>query len=294
MRLCKKQDKRGVAILDGLRMCFTATPTLVQNLSAIQLEESYDIGKYILIRESGKNFSHVFSIQHIVEGKRQLFGQLKFGLKNNDLDDSFVWVWIENRVLYNEQELKKIHEFVATLNLEFHNFTLLDISTDYKKSVVSLIRKLYKDSDNNTIINGKTIKDRKKVIKELTFRFSATLDKLVNPTIYVKQKEAIKDKSKGITIMAYNKLAEIKTTSKKQHILNYYEDPQALHRLEVHVNREQILHYGKRINIQPSIDWIFDKEILKGMFFYNLQAVIRFTRKKGNKKIDWEKILSFR
>lgn len=286
-----KQDKRGTAIIDGLRICFLAHHHLLEDLSQIEPEKKNCIGRYLLTREKGILHKYAFSVEHKINGKIQKFGHLRFGLENKELNPFFVWLTIENRVLYDKFELKKIYDFCESLNLVFHNFTVLDIAVDFKINVVSLIRKLYKDLENDTIFNGKKIQNRKKVIDGMTHLYSTTLDRLVNPTIYFKQHEAIHDKTKGVVVTAYNKVAEVKNSSEKQYILDYYGNPKTLHRFEVHLNTKQIALYGRKIQEAPSFDWIFDQKILEDIYYDHLQSVIRFTKAKSKKKIDWRELL---
>lgn len=291
MASCRNHDKRGTTILDGLRLCFSAEPSLFGHLSEIIIDKSTDIGRYTFHRIKGQHNSHVFIVTHLHDGVCKEFGKLKFGFSNDERFENLVWLWVDNRVLYNEPELRLLYDLVETLKLTFNNFTMLDIAKDFKKNIVTMIRKLYKDEGNTTIINGKAVKDRKKVIPELRFDYSVSLDKLIYPSFCAKQREALDDKTKGTAVTVYNKLAEIKNKSHKNYISEYYNNPTSLHRLETHINRDEINQFGLHIGIKPSIDWIFDKEILEDMFFYHLHSVIRFTRKRDRKKLDWREIL---
>lgn len=88
-----------------------------------------------------------------------------------------------------------------------------------------------RDKTVTTIINGKAVKDRKKVLQGVSFEYSSTLDRLNHPTITVKQKKAIANKCNGVTVQAYNKKAEIDDHSDKRYILDYYGHPKRLYRL---------------------------------------------------------------
>ena len=59
-------------------------------------------------------------------------------------------------------------------------------------------------------------------------------------TVNVKQRNAIKDKSRGVTVTTYDKLAEISNSSGKEYILNFYGNPTKLFRTEVHLNNSII------------------------------------------------------
>jgi len=107
--------------------------------------------------------------------------------------------------------------------------------------------------------------------------------------VNIKQRNAIKDKSKGITVLTYDKAAEIINASDKQYILDYYGNPKKLYRTEVHLNAEDIKNYVEHIGIEYTPLILFDESVLEGMFFHYLGSVIRFQ----SRKIDasWEHLL---
>ena len=76
---------------------------------------------------------------------------------------------------------------------------------------------MYKDKDVTTIINGKALRDRKQTITGFSQTYSISLDRLKNLTISVKQAKAVHNKAKGITICAYNKVAEIEGVGERLH-----------------------------------------------------------------------------
>ena len=105
----------------------------------------------------------------------------------------------------------------------------------------------------------------------------------------IKQRNAIKDKSKGITVLTYDKAAEIGNASDKQYILDYYGNPKKLYRTEVHLNAEDIKNYVERIGIQYTPLILFDEAVLEAMFFHYLGSVIRFQSRKMD--ASWEHLL---
>ena len=68
------------------------------------------------------------------------------------------------------------------LNLCFNNITAIDLTKDFKKNIVNIIRRLYKNEKITTIVNGKAIKDRKQIIPEFHIDYSVSLERLRNPT----------------------------------------------------------------------------------------------------------------
>lgn len=107
-------------------------------------------------------------------------------------------------------------------------------------------------------------------------------------TVNVKQRNAIKDKSRGVTLITYDKLAEIRNSSRKDYILDFYGNPNKLYRTEVHLNNADIKDYldGRGLFFNY---YMIDGALLEEMFFYHLNSVIRF--KDGKQDIRWEQLL---
>ena len=148
------------------------------------------------------------------------------------------------------------------------------MSFDVAKKIKSCIR----NKDITTILNGKKIRDRDKDRPEISYIYSGSLNRDKYMSIYIKQKKSIKDKSKGITLTAYNKRAEIKNSSGKDYISEFYSNPKNLYRLEIHLNNEEVKSY---FNSQP-IDfyyWILQSEEgLRKIFINHLNRLLRFER----------------
>lgn len=287
MAICKKGNKLGITVIDELRLCFTAEPSLLETLRRCNIAECLDFCEFYMVRVDSRYFYATFHICSCDE--QQQIATLNFD-KIGDNVSNYVWLRPENWVLYDNDMLKYTLSTISnTFSLQFNNFTVIDLAKDFSMNVANLIRKLYKNKELTTIINGKAIRDRKKVIPEFHIAHSVSLDRLTRPTLYVKQKAATHDKTKGICVQSYNKKAEIESESGKDYILNFYNNPKFLHRLEVHLNAPEIRDYCKSRRIRQSIDMIFDKEVLTDMFYYHLAAVIRFT--KGRQKLQWKDLL---
>lgn len=152
-----------------------------------------------------------------------------------------------------------------------------------------LIRRLIRNPQITTILNGKRIIDRKQDRPEITYTSSGNMDKDKYLTVNIKQKKAIKDKSKGSTLIAYNKKTEIANSSDKRYIDDYYNNPSKLHRLEVHLNNEEIRDYITKNRHELSFYSLIDKKFLSRLFGYTLNSLIRF--EKEEKPIDWANLL---
>lgn len=275
--------KLGTTIIDELRLCYIAEPSFLDDLSLTAVGERIDFADFSMVRILGQHFRYLFKV---FVGKKQV-GNFYYG-QYGIVDSCYAWFKFENQVLYDGELFRTTLDIPYKLKLTFNNITAIDLTKDFKKNIVNIIRRLYKDEGITTIVNGKAIKDRKRIIPEFHIDYSVSLERLKYPTFYVKQKKAIHDKTKGICVSCYNKKAEIENTS-KQYILDFYGCPKCLHRLEVHLNAEEIRRYCSMKKIPQTIDLIFDQDSITDMFFYYLSSVVRFT--KGRIKLDWRDIL---
>ena len=160
---------------------------------------------------------------------------------------------------------------------------------DTKANITTLIKKMMRDEEVTTIYNGKAVKDRKAILQGITFEYSTTLQRLHYPTITFKQRKAITKKDEGITVQVYDKKAEIENRSDKQYILDYYNTPKRLYRLEVRLRYRELKEFFASHHIIPKADVLLNADLLMEMFIYHLSAVIRFRR--GRKGIRWTDLL---
>ncbi len=211
------------------------------------------------------------------------WGVLKFNLARGDEQSNThtngnrkVWFSLSNETLYSKDTyfLTYIEQM---LGLEFHNVTSLDLALDTPFSVSPLVKAYLHNKDVTTILNGKRITDRDEDRPEISYTASGSLNKQDKyKTVNIKQRNAIKDKSKGITVLTYDKAAEIINASDKQYILDYYGNPKKLYRTEVHLNAEDIKNYVEHIGIEYTPLILFDESVLEGMFFHSLGALYVF------------------
>ena len=118
---------------------------------------------------------------------------------------------------------------------------------------------------------------------------SGNLDRDKYLTVNIKQKKAIKDKSRGSTLTAYDKRAEIANSSSKDYISDLYGRPSKLHRLEVHLNNDELKDYIQRTGDYMDFNLIYSTAFLFQLFEYTLSSLIRF--EKDGKRLSWEDIL---
>ena len=283
--------------LDALTICYEVVrPYYYELLTTLNYGECIDLDEFRLYRTEGRYFDNVYAIR-LWNGTRDIeWGALKFNLARGDEQSNThtsgnrkVWFSLNNETLYSD-DWHFLTYIEQRLGLEFHNVTTLDLALDTPFSVSPLIKTYLHNKDVTTILNGRRITDRDEDRPEISYTFSGSLNKQDKyKTVNIKQRNAIKDKSKGITVLTYDKAAEIGNASDKQYILDYYGNPKRLYRTEVHLNSEDIKNFVERIGIQYTPLILFDEAVLECMFFHYLGSVVRFQSRKVD--ASWEHLL---
>lgn len=283
--------------IDALTLCYEVEHTYYYDkLSTFDYGECLDMNEFRLYRTDGRYYDNVYVIR-LWNGTRDIeWGYLKFNLARGDKDSNThtngkrkVWMSLNNETLYTD-DFHFLTYIEQRLGLEFHNVTSLDLCLDTPFSVSPLVKAYLHNKDVTTILNGKRIIDRDEDRPEISYTNSGSLNKQDKyKTVNIKQRNAIKDKSNGITVQTYDKVAEISNASDKQYILEHYGNPTRLYRTEVHLNADDIKNYVERRGIQYTPLILFDEATLEDMFFHFLGSVIRFQSSKMD--VSWEHLL---
>ncbi len=270
--------------IDALTICYEVVhPYYYQQLSTLDYGECLDMNEFRLYRTEGRYFDNVYAIK-LWNGTQDIeWGYLKFNLARGDEQSNThtsglrkVWMSLNNVTLYTD-DFHFLTYIEQRLGLEFHNVTSLDLCLDTPFAVSPLIKAYAHNKNVTTILNGKRIIDRDEDRPELTYTTSGSLNRQGKYlTVNIKQRNAIKDKSKGITVQTYDKAAEISNASDKRYILERYGNPKKLYRTEVHLNAEDVKNYVEHRGIQYTPLILFDEATLEDMFFHFLGSVIRF------------------
>lgn len=276
--------------MDALKLCYMVNVEDLTVLTGLQYGEWETIGGFSLFRVSSQHFAYCFNILSGEDESRRETAQLRFARYGEQATEMvYAFLHISNPVLYDRPMLEQVLRLPEQMGMVFHNVTAIDLAKDFTKiNPVSIIRRMYKDEDITTIINGKAVRDRKRTVTGFCQTYSVSLDRLKSPTISIKQAKALHNKAKGITVCAYDKASEIKTSG-KDYILNHYGNPKRLHRLEVHLNSQDVTDYFRNIGKVQDLALLFDAGFLNGMYYHCLSAVIRFT--KGRTPILWSDLL---
>ena len=248
-RVCKRPIQ-----IDALTICYEVVhPYYYEQLSNLDYGECLDMYEFKLYRTDGRYFDNVYAIR-LWNGTRDIeWGYLKFNLARGDEHSNThtsglrkVWMSLNNETLYTD-DFHFLTYIEQRLGLEFHNVTSLDLCLDTPFSISPLIKAYLHKKDVTTILNGKRIIDRDEDRAEISYTTSGSLNKQDKyKTVNIKQRNAIKDKTKGVTVQTYDKAAEISNASDKKYILEHYGNPNRLYRTEVHLNAEDIKTYVER------------------------------------------------
>lgn len=279
----------GRTIIDELRLCYSADPTLIEELSNIDFEEWINFSPFSLKRCVSRQFKYSFDTflndDNINPTK---VATLRYGHLNEKEPSSLIYYRIENEVLYNKEKLITTLTLPDMLGMIFQHITSIDLAQDNKYNILQRIRKIAKDPKIKVIKHGK-VTDKTKDIQEGTINYTLNFTRLSSPSLTLKQAKAQKDKTRGLTLCAYNKRTEIEAKSHKYYILDFYGNPKTLHRLEVHQNNNEIKDYCKTHNITQTINLIFNQQFLDNMYYTHLASILRFTR--GRTPLKWHEIL---
>jgi len=283
--------------LDAVTLCYeVAHPYYYEQLSTLNYGDCLDMDEFRLYRTEGRYYDNVYAIR-LWNGTRDIeWGYLKFNLARGDEQSNThvnglrkVWMSLNNETLYTD-DFHFLTYIEQRLGLEFHNATVLDLCLDTQFNVSKVVKRLLHNKNVTTILNGRRIIDRDADRPEIDYPASGSLNNQNKyQTVNIKQRNAIKDKSKGITVLTYDKAAEIRNSSFKQYILEHYNNPTRLYRTEVHLNATDIKDYVERRNIQYTPLILFDEATLEDMFFHFLGSVIRFQSRKID--VSWEHLL---
>ena len=227
-------------LIDELKICYVASNEDLNLLEAVEVGEYADMFGYRLYRMVNDRFRCFFDVAQDGEP----VAQLKFGHYTDRYDaTTYVYYKVLNPILYDDEKIRKVLELPTKIGMVFNNYTAIDLAYDSPQNLPTLIKKMMRDKDVTTIINGKAVRNRKSILDGVLFMYSSSLNRLNNPTITIKQKKAAANKNDGITVQAYNKKAEILQSSKKQYILDYHGNPKRLYRLEVRLHNQELKDY---------------------------------------------------
>ena len=275
-----QNERLGKTIIDALTLCYVAEGKVLDHLR--EVKHQYNIDTFTLHRTSGKHHKEHFDI--CLHKKK--VATIYFDRFGSSGDEFYVWLRIENHVLYNHQQLIQTLMLPELLDIDFNNITYIELARDFTYNITLRIRSLMRNPELKTIINGKQKKDRDEVVDGIIRICKISLNRDLPKSLCIKQAKAEKNKYDGITMDSYNKMDEIISKSHKQYILDYYGNPKKLHRLELRLNNADIKKISRTLGVSVTDDTIFNQDALDHIYLHALQSLLRFT--DGRKKLDWQ------
>jgi hypothetical protein len=273
-------EKIGTTIIDALTLCYCAEGKVLNMLK--RTDNNVFIDTFLLKRTKGQAHNHHFDI-HLRKKKVASLYFDRYGASNAD---NYIWLRVENEVLYNEMSLIETLSISGLLDLTFNNITHLDLARDYKYNVCDKIRQLMRSPQLKTILNGKQIKNRDEALDGVLRNCKMSLNRDLPKSLTIKQAKAKKNKYDGMVLDCYNKMDEITSKSHKQYILDYYGNPNKLHRLEVRLNNQDLKKISASLLTTISEESVFNQDTLDVIYLKALHSLLRFTA--GRKKLDWQ------
>ena len=267
-------------IIDNLVICYLAPTEL---LGWLKQTDNSCYGDFRMYRAEGRFHRHYF---HLFTDDYRRLGDIYFERYASKGNELYLWLKVENSLLYDQSYLEVIDQVSAQWELEFNVFTSLDLARDFGYDVAARIRKMMRREDLAVMVNGKEVRDRDKTLKGVYRTCGISLAKDGTKGLTIKQAKAARNKHLGITLDCYNKTEEIENASGKQYIRDFYGQRKRLHRLEMRMNCEQIKRACKKTKTRYQLDLITQQESLDAIFIYALQFVLRF--RHGRKVLQWE------
>lgn len=280
-----QNERLGKTIIDALTLCYLAEGKVLDELRDINHRTEFDT--FTLYRTIGRTHHQHFDA--MLKGKK--VACVYFDRYGAAADEPYIWIRIENFVLYDMKLLVEVLSLTQLLDLTFNNITHLDLARDFSYNISERIRSLMRNPELKTIVNGKQIKDRDAALKGITRTCRMSLNRDKTKSLTIKQAKAIKNKYDGITLDSYDKMDEITSKSEKRYILDYYGNPKRLYRLELRLNNQDVRKISEGLGIAITEDVIYDKERLDALYIQALQSMLRFT--DGRKKLDWQMLFDW-
>jgi hypothetical protein len=292
-------------IIDKLRLCYNVIDSTIIDELEKEKPDIYRLFDFDLVRIEGRYHNDIYQIRYNDVDrdnniKSHIFGELRINRSadntNIENEDNFieskykqVWIYVNNSILYSHyNKLIHLNYISSHLGLLLNNITAIEIAIDTNKNVPQRLKGFIRNEGIETILNDKLITNREEDRPEFDFNHSGDMNKYKYLTVYIKQIKALKNKSKGIVVCAYNKLNECENSGKK-YILDYYDNPTKLYRLEVRSANEKFKEYLNKYRIVLSEQLLCSNGFLFHAFEHFFNSVIRF--RSNNKIISLGQIL---
>lgn len=242
-----------------------------------ETEFQFNRTKLIRFQDPNKRFKHSFNVLY----QDRKIGSIDFKMQGA-IFDNLIRFTVFNEAFYNNT-LKHIPNVLEDLNLAINNFNKIDIAVDcYDFDVEQVLRSNLRNKENSVKLFGRMIKDRNKVIREITYYNHGSLN---NP--FKIRTILIKNKNKTFELECYDKTEEIKQSG-KEYINDYHKQQNSefkkLHRIEVRLTYDEIHRYIKKHKKPISFNDVTNPQFQYNLFSEYLDRIIVIYRNGASKR----------
>ena len=140
------KGRLGAPVIDELRLCYVAEPSLLEDLSGVEVGASVTISPFVLYRVGGDRFQYQFVVCLGDIGEREEVAIMKYG-RYGAADSPYIYFRLSNQVLYNETRLKEV-AVAETEAVQVKNNSIRQFETKLKaeQKKASAYKKLLKDA----------------------------------------------------------------------------------------------------------------------------------------------------
>ena len=295
----KVSPNLGKVVIDWLELSYQNNLAFKEDIITLESETTWRGYRIIPTRSYG--YEYAFDVYWSF-GDTTPVAQIKFNVHAKRKDYRIV-VAINNRIFYApKQELSDALLIGEKLGLVFNNIRRLDLAIDLSKDITRIIN-LYQHKKNIALrVNGKCIWEDN---VDTGLQFIANGNRKRNKL----NEFFLHNSDKSASIKSYDKIKEIADKrrnrkygiSYKDYILEYYNHPDKLYRLEVSARGRFIYDFIQRKQISNTFMYsmLCDENWLASLFNDWLSSILSFSRfsvsKKGEYRsrggIRWNEIL---
>lgn len=267
------------------KLVFTCTSSVEDNFDYVVTHEPeylhYDFQfgntKLTKTQDPSSRYRHSYSVHYC----ECLMGTIDFSLYNNGIYTNMLRFTVENEIFYNN--LKYLQIVLSNLNLEINNFTKIDIAIDsYDFNPEQFLRSNLKNKENTIKLFGKIIKDRNKVLNEITYYNHGSLS---NP--FKIRTILIKNKKRTFELECYDKTEEIKISG-KDYILAFHKNInprlKKVYRQEVRLHYDEIRRYIKKHKKPILLEDLMNPNFLLKIYEEYLHRIMTIYKSYSKKK----------
>jgi len=267
------------------KLVFSCSSTIKNNFNVIDGKE-YDFspkcyyGETCLTETIDPDNRYKYS--YLVDYKDKRMGRVDFCLHSESWTKDRIRFTVDNSAFYNGT-LHCLPAVIKDLSLEVANFSKMEIACDnYTQNTEQILRKALKEKENTVKLLGRKVKDRNKVLNEITYYNHGSLN---NP--FKQRTTYIRNKKNTFGLKTYDKKEEIKTISPhKLYILDYHKQKNPkyrnIYRAEINLYYKEIRRYQKKHNFSITLENLLNTDFLNSMFYEYLDRIIVVKNKNKN------------